>query len=164
MASIFNKRGPCDERARRNYLSDPYPCRGSRGGSAARDGAGLARRHVGELAAGSVDHAADLQWRRVGHRLRTAWRRSRRQELTPEPVVDPPLVARARRGVERLETLLELRRDVDAEPLAGRQALHEPCAIERHEVVLGRELAEGALDHGGKLRVVLAEHDAVGLV
>src|SRR5471032_2382647 len=48
--------------------------------------------------------------------------------------------------VEHLEALLELRRDRDVQLLASRQARHEPFLIERQQVVVGRELAEGTLD------------------
>src|ERR1700730_770988 len=80
------------------------------------------------------------------------------------PYVSAWLIIRARRGVERLERFLELRRDRDVEPLAGRQARDEPFVVERDQIVVGAELAERPLDHGVKLRLALAEHDAVGVV
>src|SRR5471032_275785 len=66
--------------------------------------------------------------------------------------------------VEDLEALLELRRDRDVQLLAGRQARHEPFLIERHQVVVGRELTEGALDGRRQLGLALAEHDAIRVV
>src|SRR5437764_13976879 len=74
------------------------------------------------------------------------------------------LVIRARRIVEHVEGLLKLRRDRDVEPLAGRQARDEPLVVERDQVVVGAELAERTLHDRIKLRLALAEHDAVGIV
>src|ERR1700755_1552576 len=64
------------------------------------------------------------------------------------------LVVRAR-VVEDLEALLELRRDRHVQFLAGRQARHEPFPVERQQVMIGRELAEGALDGPPPPRVLL---------
>ena len=57
--------------------------------------------------------------------------------------------------VEHLERVLKLRRHRYAQPLAGRQTVHQPFLVKRHQIVVGGELAEGALDHVGKLRLVL---------
>ena len=35
----------------------------------------------------------------------------------------------------------------DVQPLAGRQPRDEPFVVERNQVAVGAELAEGALDH-----------------
>src|SRR6476660_2323985 len=74
------------------------------------------------------------------------------------------LVARALGIVERSEGFLELRRDRDVEPLAGRQPRDEPFVVERDQVAARAELAEGALDHILHLRLALAVHYAVGIV
>src|SRR5471030_733210 len=73
------------------------------------------------------------------------------------------LVVRGRL-VEDLEALLELRRDRDVQLLARRQARNEPFLVERQQVVIGRELAEGPLDGRGQFGLAFAEHDAVGIV
>src|SRR5476649_1576814 len=73
------------------------------------------------------------------------------------------LVVRGRL-VEDLEALLELRRDRDVELFAGRQARDEPFLVERQQVVIGRELAEGSLHRRGQFGLAFAEHDAVGVV
>src|SRR5258708_28685657 len=73
------------------------------------------------------------------------------------------LVTRPLRIVEHLEGLFELRRDRDVEPFPGRQARDEPFVVERDQIAVRAELAEGALDHRGQLRLALAEHDAGGI-
>src|ERR1700676_2431679 len=66
--------------------------------------------------------------------------------------------------VEHLEGFLELRRDRDVEFLAGRQPRDEPFVVERNQVAVRTELAEGPLHHRGQLRLALPENDAVGIV
>src|ERR1700730_6854117 len=74
------------------------------------------------------------------------------------------LIARPLGVVEHLEGFLELRRDRDVGFLAGRQPRDEPFVVERNQVAVRAELAEGALHYRGQLRLALAEHDAVGIV
>src|SRR6266436_4359829 len=63
------------------------------------------------------------------------------------------LVARPLRIVEHLEGLFQLRRNRDAESFAGRQPRDKPFVVERNQVAVRTELAEGALDHRRQLRL-----------
>src|SRR3979409_1015582 len=72
------------------------------------------------------------------------------------------LIARPLRIVQHLERFLQLRRDPDLELLARAQARDEPFVVERDQVAVRAELAEGTLYHGGQLRLAFSEHDAVG--
>src|SRR5258708_38182719 len=74
------------------------------------------------------------------------------------------LVARSLRIVEHLESLFELRRDRDVEPFPGRKARDEPFVVERDQVAVRAELAEGTFDHRGQLRLARAERKANGIV
>src|SRR3954468_24492895 len=65
------------------------------------------------------------------------------------------LVARPLGVVEHLKSFLELRRDRDAELFAGRQPPDKPFVVERNQIAVRAELAEGALDHRGELRLAL---------
>src|SRR6478609_4681709 len=74
------------------------------------------------------------------------------------------LIARPLAIVESLERLFQLRGDRDVELLAGRQARDKPFVVERNQIAIRTELAEGPLHHPGQLRLALAKHDAVGIV
>src|SRR5215510_15073204 len=65
---------------------------------------------------------------------------------------------------EHLERVLELSGYRYAQLLAGRQTVHQPFLVKRHQVLIDGELAEGSLDHVSKLLIAFAEHDAVGVV
>src|SRR5882762_7082364 len=80
------------------------------------------------------------------------------------PGMTKSLIARPLGVVERLEGFLELRRDRDVELLAGRQARDKPFVVQRNQIAIRTQPAEGPFHHRGQLRLTLAEHDAVGVV
>src|SRR4030081_2408707 len=80
------------------------------------------------------------------------------------PGMTKSLVARPLGIVEHFKGFLELRRDRDVELLASRQARDKPFVIERNQIAVRTELAEGPLHHRAQLRLALAEHDAVRVI
>src|SRR5205814_10726699 len=65
------------------------------------------------------------------------------------------VVAVALRIVEHFKVFLVLRRDRDVELFTGRQTRDEPFVVERNQIAVRTELAEGALHHRRELRLAL---------